>query len=104
MMKNKENEIDEESEAVGSSQRITGSSESSLEDLARILEEQVKISEVIVQELEVIKKHIRWQKIWSTLRFFLIIVPILLGLLYGLLYLPPEIKELLDYYSALLRP
>lgn len=104
MMKNKENEIDKESEAVGRSQRATESSEPSLGDLARILEEQVKVSEVVVQELEVIKKHIRWQKIWSTLRFFLIIVPILLGLLYGLLYLPPEIKELLDYYSSLFRP
>lgn len=78
--------------------------EPSLRDLVQALQDQARASEAIIQELAVIKGHIRWQKIWSTLRFFLIVVPIVLGLLYGLLYLPPEVKELLDYYRSLFRP
>ncbi len=77
--------------------------EKSLADLKSMLEGQAQASEVIIQEIAIIKKDMKWQKIWSTLRFFLIIVPIALGLLYGLLYLPPEIKEGLDYYRSLFR-
>lgn len=73
-------------------------------DIAKLLEEQLATSEEILREVALIKGHIRWQKIWSTLRFFLIVVPIVLGLLYGLLYLPPEVKEILDYYRSLFRP
>lgn len=104
MTNNQGGQINEKVEVAAGQPRSVEFSEPSLEKLAQILEKQMKVSETIVQELEVIKKHIRWQKIWSTLRFFLIVVPILLGLLYGLLYFPPEIKEALDYYRSLFRP
>jgi len=75
-----------------------------LEEMSRLLQEQLATSEAILQEVATIKGHIRWQKIWATLRFFLIVVPVVLGLLYGLLYLPPEVKEVIDYYRSLYRP
>ena len=97
--------IAEKKEQPGSGQKISEPvTEPSLQDLFRLIEEQAKNSEIVIQEIETIKGYIRWQKIWSTMRFFLIILPIVLGLLYGLFYLPPEVKELIDDYLSLLRP
>lgn len=75
--------------------------EDKLSELSKLLQEQLSASEAILQEVANIKGHIRWQKIWSTLRFFLIVVPIALGFIYGLLYFPPEVKEAIDYYQSL---
>lgn len=77
--------------------------EDKLSELSKLLQEQLSASEAILQEVANIKGHIRWQKIWSTLRFFLIVVPIALGFIYGLLYFPPEVKEAIDYYQSLFR-
>jgi len=81
----------------------TQMTEDKLAELSKLLQEQLSASEAILQEVANIKGHIRWQKIWSTLRFFLIIVPIALGFIYGLLYFPPEVKEAIDYYQSLFR-
>lgn len=77
--------------------------EDKLSELSKLLQEQLSASEAILQEVANIKGHIRWQRIWSTLRFFLIVVPIALGFIYGLLYFPPEVKEAIDYYQSLFR-
>ena len=72
-------------------------------EIIRLLKEQAAKSEVILKEIEGVKRQIRWQKIWGGVRFLLIALPIILGLLYGLRYLPPEIKEAIEHYRSLLR-
>jgi len=98
---------DKDRQSVVGSVAVDGSAKTAIGEvtnIAKLLEEQLATSEEILREVALIKGHIRWQKIWGTLRFFLIVVPIILGLLYGLLYLPPEVKEILDYYRSLFRP
>lgn len=73
------------------------------EELAALVTEQLAASRAILQEVSDIKGYLRWQKIWNTLRFFLIVLPIILGFVYGLLYLPPEVKETIDYYRSLFK-
>lgn len=73
------------------------------DDLALMVKEQLAASRAILQEVADIKSYLRWQKIWNTLRFFLIVLPIVLGFLYGLLYVPPEVEETIDYYRTLFK-
>jgi len=71
---------------------------SDFEKLEALLQENMKSSTVMLQAIKDIKKYIRWQQIWSTLRFFLIVVPIILGFI----YLPPLLKDALQQYKDLL--
>lgn len=66
--------------------------------LEALLLENQKSSVEVLAAVNDIKKYIRWQQIWSTLRFFLIAVPLVLGFI----YLPPLIKDALQYYKSLL--
>lgn len=59
-------------------------------DLAELLQSNLKDSEKILREINDIKKYIRWQQIWSTVRILIIVIPLALGFI----YLPPVIKDL----------
>lgn len=70
-------------------------------DFARLeglLQENLKSSATMLKAVQDIKKYIRWQQIWSTFRFFLIIIPIILGFI----YLPPLIQDAFQQYKNLL--
>ncbi|MFA6194671.1 MAG: hypothetical protein WC719_02920 [Patescibacteria group bacterium] len=69
-----------------------------LEKLEGLLQDNLKSSAEVLQAVNSIKKYIRWQQVWSTLRFFLIAVPIALGFI----YLPPLIKDALQSYKTFL--
>ena len=68
------------------------------DDLKNLLEQNLKKNEEILKISRDIKKFMKWQQIWSTLRFLLIFVPIILGFI----YLPPIIKDLITNYRSLL--
>ncbi|HOZ53558.1 MAG TPA: hypothetical protein PK142_02675 [bacterium] len=57
-----------------------------LNDLVR---ENIKVSQEILSLTKYIKKYIIWQKIFSWIKLFLIVVPIILAFI----YLPPFLKD-----------
>lgn len=69
-----------------------------LEKLEGLLQDNLKSSAEVLKAVNSIKKYIRWQQVWSTLRFFLIAIPIALGFI----YLPPLIKDALESYKTFL--
>ncbi len=69
-----------------------------LEKLEGLLQDNLKSSAEVLKAVNSIKKYIRWQQVWSTLRFILIAIPIALGFI----YLPPLIKDALDSYKTFL--
>jgi hypothetical protein len=68
------------------------------DELKNLLEQNLKKNEEILKISKDIKKFMKWQQIWSTLRFLLIFVPIILGFI----YLPPILKNLITNYRSLL--
>lgn len=53
--------------------------------------------EILKISLE-IKKYMRWQNFWATIRTLLIVAPIIIGFI----YLPPLIKDYIVSYQSLL--
>lgn len=67
--------------------------------LADLLQANLDRNEEILKISKEIKKYMRWQNIWGTLRTVLIVGPIVLGFI----YLPPFIKEVVEYYKSFLQ-
>lgn len=70
-----------------------------INDLKKLLELNLQKNEEILLISREIKNFIKWQQIWSVLRFALIVVPIILGFI----YLPPLFQGVLESYKELLR-
>ncbi len=70
------------------------------EELIKLLQANLERSNEILEISKDIKSFIRWQNVWSILRFVLIVVPIVLGFI----YLPPLIKDAIQSYKSLLIP
>lgn len=68
------------------------------EEIKKLLELNLQKNEEILKISRDIKKYIKWQNIWSSLRFVLIVIPIVLGFI----YLPPLFKDVFKTYSDLL--
>ncbi len=62
-----------------------------------LLRHNLEVSQEILEKTDIIKNYVKWQKVWSTVRLLLILVPLLIGFL----YLPPLIKNYLDQFSSL---
>ncbi len=77
---------------------MSESNKAGLEKIEELLNETSKSNAEVLKGVKEIKKYMRWQNIWSSLRFFLIAVPLILGFI----YLPPLIKDALQYYKSLL--
>lgn len=69
------------------------------EEVLRLLRESLDQNAEILKISRDIKKYMRLQNIWGTLRLFLIIGPIILGFI----YLPPLINQYIDSYKSLLQ-
>ena len=69
------------------------------DDLKKLLELNLEKNEEILLISKDIKRYIKWQQIWSTLRFLLIAVPIVLGFI----YLPPLLKDIFAQYRDLFK-
>ncbi|HNX10711.1 MAG TPA: hypothetical protein PKI61_01055 [bacterium] len=63
-----------------------------------LLIRQIELSESILERTKYIKRYIIWQKVFGWIKFFLILIPLLIGLF----YLPPLIKQLTGTYQELL--
>lgn len=69
------------------------------EELLQLLRESLDQNAEILKISRDIKKYMRLQNIWGTLRLLLIIGPIILGFI----YLPPLINQYVDSYKSLLQ-
>jgi hypothetical protein len=74
---------------------MEGSNE--LQKLSRLTKDNLARSEEILAIAKDIKKYIRLTQIWTTFRLFLILVPIVLGLI----YLPPLVKDAINFYKTI---
>lgn len=71
-------------------------SQSLLTEQNDLLRRNLKVSEEILKKTEAIKNYIKWQKIWSTIRLLIILIPLIIGFL----FLPPLIKNYIDQFSS----
>ena len=69
-----------------------------IEKLEGLLQANLESSAEVLKAVNSIKRYIRWQQVWSTLRFLLIVIPVVLGFI----YLPPLIRDALQTYKGLL--
>jgi DNA-binding transcriptional LysR family regulator len=67
--------------------------------LTDLLQANLERNEEILQISREIKKYMRWQNIWGTIRTLLIVAPIIVGFI----YLPPLIKDYIASYQSLLK-
>lgn len=65
------------------------------DDIKILLEQNLAVSQEILELSRYIKTYVRWQKIIGWVKVFLIVIPIV----WGLLYLPPLFKDLLAAYG-----
>jgi len=69
------------------------------DELLKLLRTSLEQNKEILKISRDIKKYMRWQNIWGTLRLLLILGPIILGFI----YLPPLINQYIDSYKTLLQ-
>ena len=69
------------------------------QEIKTLLQKNLALSEEISEDLKRVRKYIKWQQVWSTVRFLLIAIPIIIGFF----YLPPLIKSYLESYSSFLK-
>lgn len=68
------------------------------EEIKKLVEENLKLTEEIYKMTKKMKRYITFQKIVSFIYLFLIIAPIIIGII----YLPPLLKNFYSQYSELL--
>ncbi len=78
-------------------EKINNSQNNQSAEIAKLLQTNLERSEEILKISKEIKSYIRWQNIWSILRFVIIVVPIILGFI----YLPPLLKDAFQSYRSL---
>lgn len=79
---------------MDSSNNIPSVGNDNLEDL---LKKNIELSQEILGLARYIKNYVFWQQIFSWIKFALIAIPIILGLI----YLPPLVRDMLDSYAGL---
>lgn len=68
------------------------------DELKDLIKQNIKLSEDIHEIAVYVKKYIFWQKIFSFLKIFLIVIPLVLSII----YLPPLLGQVLDQYKTIL--
>ncbi len=68
------------------------------EEIKKMLEQNLKLTEEIYSMTKKIKRYIAWQQLVSLFYLFIIIAPIVLGII----YLPPLLKGVFDQYKGIL--
>lgn len=63
-----------------------------------LLLRQIELSEEILERVKYIKRYVIWQRVFGWLKFFLILIPIIISLF----YLPPLIRQLQGTYQEVL--
>ncbi len=65
------------------------------ERTAKLLEENLKSSQVLYSEILRIKRYILWGRVLALLQLLIILVPVILGFI----YLPPLVQNFVDSFS-----
>lgn len=65
------------------------------DDLRKLLEKNLEISEDMHKMIKKIGKYIFWQQVFNILKLLIIVVPIILGII----YLPPLLGDLISQYG-----
>jgi len=68
------------------------------DEIKKLLEKNLELTEEIYKMVKGIKKYIFWQKVFSFLKILIIVVPIIIGII----YLPPLLKGVFQQYQSLL--
>ena len=68
-----------------------------IDEQTKLLRRNLELSEEILKKTEYIKSYVKWQKIFGFVNFFIIIVPIIIGII----YLPPIIRDYLNQITSL---
>ena len=67
-------------------------------DLKKLLEENLKVTKEIYKMSKSIKSYLAWQRIFGVVKILLIVAPIV----FGLIFLPPLLKDLQEQYKPIL--
>ena len=67
------------------------------EEVKKLLEKNLKLTEEIHRMAKSIKSFMMWQKIFGFLKILIIVVPIVIGII----YLPPLLKNIFEQYQGL---
>jgi len=68
------------------------------DEIKKLLEKNLELTEEIHRMVKSIKSHIFWQNVFSFLKILIIVVPIIIGII----YLPPLLKGVFQQYQSLL--
>ncbi|RJQ31421.1 hypothetical protein C4572_02455 [Candidatus Parcubacteria bacterium] len=68
------------------------------EEIKRLLADNLNFSKRIYEGIRNIENWIFWRKVFGTLKWILILIPLILGVI----YLPPVIKNLVNEYQSLI--
>ncbi len=68
------------------------------EEIKDLLIKNIKWSEAVYNQNKKIQSHLRWMSIAGFLRLFIILIPLIIGII----YLPPLLGEVFSQYQSLL--
>ncbi len=68
------------------------------EEIKKLVEKNLEVSEEILKIAKYVKSHIFWTRVYGTIKFLLIVVPLILGII----YLPPLLKDIFGQYQSVL--
>jgi hypothetical protein len=68
------------------------------EEIKKLLEKNLEITKEIHEMVKGIKSYIFWQRIWGVFKVLIIVVPVI----FGIIYLPPLLKDVFRQYQSLL--
>ncbi|MFA5317985.1 MAG: hypothetical protein WC323_00705 [Patescibacteria group bacterium] len=69
-----------------------------LQQLKELLDENIQLTKELEEKVQKINRYIKWQRSFTLIKIFIIVVPIILGII----YLPPILKDLMNPYQELL--
>jgi hypothetical protein len=65
------------------------------EELKKLIKENKRLNEEMLEQLHYIKRYVVFQQVFSVVKIFLIVIPIILGVI----YLPPLLDKVIENYS-----
>lgn len=74
---------------------VKSDSQEDLKELKNLLKENIALTKELEERMQKVNRWIMWQKTFAWLKFILIAVPIVLGIL----YLPPLLQDIFMKYQ-----
>lgn len=67
------------------------------EDVKKLLEENLQLTRNLQESVGKINSYLKWQRVFSTIYFVLVVAPLILAVI----YLPPLIRPYIEQYQQL---